>query len=826
VADNYNIDDLLAELRAKRTAIENKTASPAAKPAVDVPADKPAVDWDALLAPKQPEQPAEPEAEKPAATKAEEIRRVLEGSESMEQFGELPEQPEQPEQPAEAEDKNPGEEEPVQGSKNPLRSALRSISEQLTASFDPIETGEFCIGHSMADEDDEAGQTDEQHLRAETVESHPVFATQATATYVIPAAKPQETDELQQQATVSFTAAQAELPKKEKGILNVKENADESFREFFGDTVLVEHEDRRGPRRVREVSVFDDDEPEMADEYRSEEDAEDILAQLMSAKGRALGRIVAGAVLSFALLLVAMSSVLQLSETVYYLLSALLMLVCVLCNLRTVMGGTAKLFMLRADITSLCGFSALLSLLQCVVLFAAGSPVQPVSCFISALALTVCAVGDYLDGARTLGNFRAIAQNPKKYASVVLADQDFTRMLTHELHVGEANVLIKRRTGFTDNFLAHSQSSDARFDRIRRLQPFVALAALLLGAVAMLRGGSFADAVSTAAMCCAMCAPFAAGLVSALPIFRLQNRLTRMGAVLPGYSAAEELAGANCVVLEGRELFPRDKVLLHGIKTFDRERVDRAILYAASVLVHSCDTMSHMFLKVIQGKTDMLFEADGVVYEEGLGFSFWVEQNRILVGRRELLEAHEIEVPSRDYENRYTKTSTRDAIYLAVAGKLYAMFVISYAPDEEMAAMLQELVKQNINIIVRTRDFIISAEKIARMYDIPRSMVTVVREGGMQELAKKTEYTQHSASSLTHIGTASSLLQGTVGSYRMLAAAGHSALVALCAMLLGLVIAVVLSLVGALTEVSLVSLAAFQLAWLLIHIFTVWLRKY
>ena len=86
-------------------------------------------------------------------------------------------------------------------------------------------------------------------------------------------------------------------------------------------TALVEHEDRRGPRRVREVSVFDDDEPEFADEYRSEEDAEDILAQLMSAKGRALGRIVVGAVLSFALLLVAMPSVLQLSETVYYLLS-------------------------------------------------------------------------------------------------------------------------------------------------------------------------------------------------------------------------------------------------------------------------------------------------------------------------------------------------------------------------------------------------------------------------------------------------------------------------------------------------------------------------
>ena len=46
MADNYNIDELLAELRAKRTAIENKTAAPAAQPTEEQPAEKPAV-WKA-----------------------------------------------------------------------------------------------------------------------------------------------------------------------------------------------------------------------------------------------------------------------------------------------------------------------------------------------------------------------------------------------------------------------------------------------------------------------------------------------------------------------------------------------------------------------------------------------------------------------------------------------------------------------------------------------------------------------------------------------------------------------------------------------------------
>ena len=799
MADNtYNIDDLLAELRAKRSAIENN----------------------------QPAQTAAAQQVSPAATeeqqtvsKAEEIRRTLEEAEAMDQFGELPAQEEAD---AEAEAKPDTVQLPIiKETEQPRRSALRSIREQLTGE---VEAGGFAIGHPVAEEE---LQTEEQHLRDEAAQNHPVFTTQATTTYVIPADKPQFTAQTSSE-TVSFSASELSLPKKEKGILNVKENADESFREFFGDTVLVEHEDRRNTRRTREASVFDDDEPEHPEEYRSEEDTEDVLADLLSAKGKAVGRIAGTGILAAVLGVIALlgsASFLQLAPAVYYGLNAALLLGCILLNSRTVLGGSAKLFMLRADTTSICGFAALLSLLQCVVLLAGGAEAQPVSGFVCALALVACAFGDYLDAARTLKNFRSIAENPKKYASLVLADQDFTRMLTHDLHVGEANVLIKRRTGFTDNFLAHSASTNVRFDRVRRLQPAVALVCVLLGVFAALRG-DVAEGISTAAMAAAMCAPFAAGLMSPLPIHKLQTRLTRMGAVLPGYSAAEELADANCVVLEGRELFPRDKVLLHGIKTFERERVDRAILYAASVLIHSCDTMSHMFMKVIQGKTDMLFEADSVVYEEGLGFSFWVEQNRILVGRRELLEAHEIEVPSRDYENRYTKTSTRDAIYLAVAGKLYAMFVISYAPDEEMGGMLQELVKNNINIIVRTRDFIITPDKIARMYNIPRAMVTLVRDSGMQELARKTEYTPHCASSLTHIGSASCMLQGTVGSHRLLAAAAQSALLVLCSMLLGLAIAAVLSLIGALTTTSLISVAAFQLLWLFIHALAVSMRKY
>ena len=340
---------------------------------------------------------------------------------------------------------------------------------------------------------------------------------------------------------------------------------------------------------------------------------------------------------------------------------------------------------------------------------------------------------------------------------------------------------------------------------------------MLLGIIFyFLHGRDIFSAIRATAVALALITPFISSLIYVLPILKFQKTLSKVGAVIPGYSAAEDIATANCVVLEGRELFPREKVLLHGIKTFEKERVDQAILYAASVLIHSCDTMSYMFMKVIQGKTDMLFDTDSVVYEEGLGFSFWVDKNRILVGRRELLEAHEIDVPSRDYENRYTKTSTRDAIYLAVAGKLYAMFVISYAPDEEMQSMLQDLVKNNVNIIVRTRDFIISADKIARMYDIPRSLVTIVRESAMPELAKKTDYTRTSSSSLTHGGSVSALLKGIIGSHRLLTNVNFASTIEVVCIALGALIALILTFTGTLATTSTFTVLLFQLAWALL----------
>ena len=130
--------------------------------------------------------------------------------------------------------------------------------------------------------------------------------------------------------------------------------------------------------------------------------------------------------------------------------------------------------------------------------------------------------------------------------------------------------------------------------------------------------------------------------------------------------------------------------------------------------------------------------------------------------------------------------------------------------------MLQELVKQDVNIIVRTRDFILSAEKIARMYDIPRTMVTIVRESAMPELARKTEYTSVSSSSMTHGGSASSFLKGVIGCNRLLQAVDLASVLEMVCNGLGVVLALILTLIGSIVTTSASTVLLFQLAWTLL----------
>ncbi len=721
-----------------------------------------------------------------------------------------------------------------------------------------IMTGIDEINREIEEEQAQAQQEPEEPAAApQNAEEHPVFTTTFSKLSFIPEETPEQRQEVT--GTINFEDTGAELDRMaeqiaRKGVLNVQENAeDEKFKTFFSDTVIIDDKPLRGKarraRRHKDIQVageqddtpqqlFEEEQPEPPEdgvEYNSRDDIDSIQALLMSRRGRAVARTVFTSLIAAVLIYLNVASeyslyfpdILLRDPAIFPIINAAGVLAAILINAVSVFTGFGRLIAFKADSHSVTSFAAIAALVESVSAIALSDGSTAAFCApVACAALAFSALGDAVSARRVLGNFKVVSEDYVKYSAAIIPDEQFTRRLTRELNITDAAVLVKRKTGFVEGFMSYSESPDLINRAVSVPASIVFLLSLVTGGIAYLNGSDFLGVVRTIALSAALSSPFMATLASAMPMSGMQKYLWRLGSVVPGYEAVDEMVSANCVVMEGREIFPKGNVMLHGIKTFEKERIDKAILYAASVLIQSCDTMAHVFLNVIQGKTEMLYDVDSVVYEDGLGFSFWVDQNRVLLGKRELLQSHEIEVPSRDYENRYTKKSTRDAIYLAVSGKLYAMFVVSYAPNAEVEKALRGFEREGVSVLVRTRDFNVTAQRIANMYHIPRSMVSVVSESDIRDLQKMTEYVGRARSALIHIGTISSFVGGILACYNLRSALKMTTAIELACMLVGATLALGLCIFSAPISGIITSVLGFQFCWLVVSALLAALRRY
>ena len=132
--------------------------------------------------------------------------------------------------------------------------------------------------------------------------------------------------------------------------------------------------------------------------------------------------------------------------------------------------------------------------------------------------------------------------------------------------------------------------------------------------------------------------PLSSTLIAGMAALRLQRAAGAVGAVVPGWAAIQELGGIDTLQVDAEDLFAADSVVLEDIRIFKGGRIDRAILYAASVLNQSGGTLQGLFRQIIEDRTDILFPVKDLEIHRGLGFAAWCDNNHIQIGTRRFLE--------------------------------------------------------------------------------------------------------------------------------------------------------------------------------------------
>ena len=418
------------------------------------------------------------------------------------------------------------------------------------------------------------------------------------------------------------------------------------------------------------------------------------------------------------------------NPVLYVGMNVFLLAVAALVNHRSVGEGLGALFRMHASLDSMTSVLVLLAIIHTLLQFLDPEVITGdktiVLAPVAAVALFFGALGRQMLVIRIHDNFKFVSYRGDKYAAHIIENRKTAAEIGRAaVAIGDPVVCYLEKTDFLTRFLENSYESDVGARTMRLYVPCAIGGSALLAAIFGVYDGSVMNALTVFVSAVSLSAP--AGMLAAVnfPILRAARRVLRHGAMLVGWQAAEDFGNIHALAIDALEVFPSESVLLHGIKTFSGTRIDEAILDAAAVSIAAGGPLSSVFRRVIQNRIEILKEVDTLVYEQEMGMSGWVGGRRVLIGNRRLLENHGVDVPSRDYEARYTKNN-RQIVYLSTAGELSAMFVISYVADEGIGKALKSLCGSGITLLVRTCDPNITEDLICQSYDLDSYYVEVM----------------------------------------------------------------------------------------------------
>ncbi len=510
------------------------------------------------------------------------------------------------------------------------------------------------------------------------------------------------------------------------------------------------------------------------------------------------------------------------------LVAALGMLICS----NTVGGGLLSLLKLKADSDTLPAMATVASLIQGVCFIVKPELLNmeistvssteytittAVSLFfpVAMLILFFNLVGKIMTVIRIQKNFKLVASDRSKYSVNMMENKGLLKEWTANLDMEDYLVAYPVKTQFLSRFLEYSYSKDHADNMSAILAPVCILAPIIIAALSYIFNKDVGIAVSTFTAVLCVCTPLTSTIAANWPMLRLANKLTPNGAMVAGYESIDKFADTEGIVMKAIDIFPPENVTLHAIKAFDQSKIDSVIIDAASVVCNTRGMLTGIFTKIIGADKSLLRPAEHVTYEDSMGLSAWVDGKRVLIGNRELMINHGVEVPSMDYEKRYVKDS-RNIVYLSNSGELSAMFVISYNANPTVQEELDQLNDYGMSLIVETSDPNITAEKIHEAYDFPLEQLQLMPAKTNSQYRSMTEEQSKAPAHIGYIGGTRTMIRAIMDCIKVKSSISQSVVIQMASLIIGYGIVAVFSLVGELGMLSFAYLILYQLFWTLL----------
>lgn len=423
------------------------------------------------------------------------------------------------------------------------------------------------------------------------------------------------------------------------------------------------------------------------------------------------------------------------------------------------------------------------------------------------MGLVFNTLGKMMIVQRTEKNFRYVAGEFDRYAVKRVSDENAANF-AKGTEADPAVMTAMEKTEFVSDFVKHSYSPDISDEFARKVSPIILIAGAVVALLSFIFDKNASAAVDKIFVALAafsgvvtMCSSVSLMLAVNVPMNRGANKFLQYSSVMLGYSAVDEYADANSMLVEAEQLFHKDSVDLVNLKLLSANSLEECILMAASLTCQAGSVLKNAFYRILKGKTEMLYPVESYIYEDGLGLSGWIDNKRVLLGTRKLMENHSIDgIPPITKEQEYGGDNT--VLYLSVSGVVSTMFVVRVQPSISVTKWLQELESEGIVAVIRSVDGFLSEEFISDLFGLESGSVKLLPFRFHNEYEKETEYTDKVSSSMLCSGHFTSFAMLMVGAKRIKSAAYFGVAIQMGAIVLAAVISLASMLLGTFSQIT------------------------
>ncbi|MCM1329690.1 MAG: hypothetical protein NC253_09655 [Ruminococcus sp.] len=639
---------------------------------------------------------------------------------------------------------------------------------------------------------------------------------------------------LQDTSQIPTDTEQHELDK----ISALKERRSKKIKDFI---LVGDEEDVSGEE------VENNEAQKVIDDFESFDDAASIAHDIAQLKGSLILRLVVLIICFAASAYIAVANdtqglpIMELlnkrtQTSTYLFVNAILGLLAAFSSYTVISCGLSKILSLKADCDSLCAVSTVTSIVTSMIMFANANLIKGsfvhIYVPVAIASLLFNTIGKLLIVSRTQRSFRFVSGGSEKYAVFPVADEETAQNFTRGTLRDFPNLAAMRKTEFLSEFLKTSYANDSTDSFCRIFTPAVIAVAIVIAVVAGIisspnHGSSSAIyiGISVFVGVISICTGFSMMLVVNVPMMRAAIKGAENQGVVLGYDCIEEFSETNSVLADANQLFPQGSVKLAAIKVFSDTRIDEAIVEAASLTTQAGSILKNMFYDIIAGKTELLNPVESYIFEDSMGLCGWINNKRVLLGNRELMVNHSIEgMPPVTKEKEYTENG-RTAVYLSISGELSAMFLVEITPTLEVAQALQDLQKNDVYIMIRSVDSIVSINRLSELFEISPEYLKLIPFRVHEQFNEVTSYQVNQRATLACSGKFSAFASLVLSCKHMKGTINVGIGLQAVSMLLGIIICLVMVILNSFQELSVSMFLAYNFIFTAVLVFFQLLRK-